>query len=287
MSDANAASGTAHDVPAPERRYAARAESYASRILHGGKRVVRDAWDVARFFLFALYLVLALLSVWLWLAGALLGIVRFAVRALMVSLLWLSGGLAPRPGAPARSLAESIERDLQHLWRSRVVAYRRMSRGMAEHYIGARRATRTFWYWSVPRQLFAVALAGLLVAVPLAYIIPRPHYVQVTDDNAIHYTDDGQKVMYLVHAVDMFDKGQTREDINEDAAHLAKFNSQGLKAQIVPGRNYRFWVVGIRWWKYPQLFPNIIRAQVVDAEGNPIDAPSRLIPVTATGGGGD
>jgi hypothetical protein len=277
MSDAHAASGTPDDVPSREQRIA-RAESLASGILDGTGRVAANIWQLARFVLFAVYLLLSILSIWLWLIGAVFSTLRFFVRAVMIVFLWLSGGIAPPPGAAPLSLAEAIERDLQYFWRSRVVAYRRVTRGLAEQIVGARRATETFWRWTFARQAFALAVAALMLGIPLAYVIPRPHYVQVTDDNAIEYRVGTEKVIYLVHAVDLFDPTQTREYINEDAVHLGKFNSQGLKAQIVPGRSYRFWVVGIRWWKYPRLFPNIIRAQEVDAQGNVLADPSLHIP---------
>lgn len=280
MPDANATPGSPDAIPSRDRLAADRAERFADRLIESLKRAVRDVWSVARFAIFIIYLMLAIVSIWLWLIGALVGTLRFAVRAVMIVFLWLSGGIAPPPGAPPRSVAELIRRDLRYFWRGRAVAYRRMSHGIAAQLVGARRATRTFWHWSVGRQIFALVVSAFLVGIPLSYVIPRPNYVQITDDNAIQYEFDRNQVTYLVHAVDMFNPRKTREYLNEDAAHLGKFNSQGVKAQLVPGRTYRLWVVGIRWWKFPRLFPNIIKAQEVDAQGNIIAHPSLHIPAT-------
>jgi hypothetical protein len=277
MTDANAASDGRDAIPA--RPHAARdAERFADTVITRARDFVHGVWDIARFALFIVYAVLAMLSIWLWLIGALVSTLRFGVRAVMLVFLWLSGGTAPRGGSAPGSIAESIERDLRYLWRDRLVAYRRLSRGLAEQIIGARNATRTFWSWALPRKAFALAIAIFMVGIPLMFVIPRPQYVQITDDNALQYDVSTGKMIYLVHAVDLFDATQTREYINEDAVHLGKLNSQGLKAQLVPGRYYRLWIVGIRWWKFPRLFPNIIKAQEVDAEGNVLDQPSHLLP---------
>ena len=204
--------------------------------------------------------------------------VRFLLRSVMIVLLWLAGGIAPRPGPPPESVAEAVARDLKYFWAGRVRTYDRLARTTASHFVSAQRSTRTFWHWHISRKLLALALAFVAFGIPLLYVVPRPQYVQVTDDNAMHYEDDGKRVSYLVHAVDLFNPTKTREYQNEDAVYLGKVNSQGLKAQIIPGRYYKFWIVGIRWYKYPILFPNIISATEVDKDGNVVPSPSRQIP---------
>lgn len=266
---------TSSPLPSREEVAADRALAFVQRLGDGAARAARDTWHVLRFVIFVLYMVLAIVSIWIWLIEAVIGAIRMAVRAVMIVLLWLSGGIAPRPGAPPASIAESIRRDLRYFWAGRIRAYDRVARNAAGHIVNAQRATRTFWHWPIGRQVFSLGVALIFIGVPLLYVIPRPHYVQVTDDNAIHHSEDGKKVIYLVHAVDLFDRDKTREYMNEDAVYLGKVDSQGLKSKIVPGRYYRLWVVGIRWWKYPRLFPNIIQATEVDAEGNTVSDPSR------------
>lgn len=261
--------------PSREEQATARADAYVNHVIAGAQRAAHDVWSVGRFLLFVLYLVLAIVSIWIWIIETVFAALRFVVRALMIVLLWLSGGVAPRPGPPARSIAESIRRDLRYAWGRRVHAYQGLATTAATHFVGARRATRTFWHWSIPRQAFALILALAFVGVPLLYVIPRPHYIILTDDNAVHYEDEGKQVKYLVHGVDLFDQSTPREYLNEDAIYLGKVDSQGLKSQLLPGRSYRVWVVGIRWYKYPRLFPNIITATEVDAAGNTVPNPSR------------
>lgn len=272
---------TSGPLPTREEVAADRALAFVQRMRDGAARASHDVWHVLRFAFFVLYMVLAIVSIWIWLVEVLIGVIRMGLRAVMIVLLWLSGGIAPRPGMPPPlSIAEAIRRDLRYFWAGRLRAYDRVARNAAGHIVSAQRATRTFWHWPIGRQIFALAVALVFIGVPLLYVIPRPHYVQITDDNAIHHTKDGKTVIYLVHAVDLFDSNKTREYMNEDAVYLGKVDSQGLKSRIIPGRNYRLWIVGIRWWKYPRLFPNIISATEVDAQGNTLSDPSRHLVVT-------
>lgn len=249
----------------------------AERLAAGIERGVIDAWLFLRFLVFLLYLVLGVLSFWLWMVSAAIGLVRLGLRALMVPLLWLSGGAAPRPGPPAPNVTVAIQRDLELLWQSRLVAYENFARPVARHWISARQASRTFWHWGMVRKATALAFAVLFGVVPAMFVIPRPHYVQITDDNAVHYENDGAKVSYLIHATDLRNRGKTREYENEDAWWLGKVNSQGIKSQLQPGKFYKMWVVGIRWYYMPRLFPNIIWVYEIDGSGNPVDDPSRLM----------
>jgi hypothetical protein len=120
-------------------------------------------------------------------------------------------------------------------------------------------------------------VTGWLVVVPGLYIVPRAHDVQITDDNAVEYDKKTNTTTYLVHALDLHTDNKTREYLNEDAWYLGKINSQGLKSQLQIGRTYRLRVVGIRWYYMPTLYPNIISATEIDADGNAVERPGRLV----------
>ena len=246
------------------RSLSARAEQVASAI----ERAVREAWTFLRFLFFVVYLLIAVVSFWLWAVAAVIGVVRFALRALMLSLLWLSGGAAPRPGPPAPNMATALQAELRYLWDERLAAYDDVARPIARNLLGARRATRTFWHWSFPKKALSLVAIGAFVIVPGLYVVPRPNEVQITDDNAVEYDKITNKTTYLVHALDLHIDGKHREYLNEDAWYFGKINSQGLKSQLQIGRTYRLWVVGIRWYYMPTLYPNIISATEIDTKGN-------------------
>jgi hypothetical protein len=270
------ATASASPIPPSEDSFAARADRAAVGALRSIEGFIAGAWHLLRFIFFAFYLVLVVVNFWLWVISGLFGLVRFVLRVAMVALLWLSGGHAPRTDRPSETVGESIKHDLQDLWNQRLRAYESIARPVARHVVSAKYATRTFWHWPIRRKVASLVVVALFILVPGLYVIPRPHYVQVTDDNAMDYTSDGS-IRYFIHTVDLFDPDQTREYINEDAPWLGKINSQGLKSQLVPGRNYRFWVVGIRWYWMPRLFPNVIGATEVDSEGRNVANPSRLV----------
>lgn len=251
---------------------AARAEQVVKTLEHA----VLQVWTFLRFLLFVVYLLIAILVFWLWVLAAVIGLVRLALKVLMFPLLWLSGGTAPRSGPPARNMAAAVQVELQYLWDQRLVAYDELARPLARHLMGAKRATRTFWHWPLIRKAFTLAVIGGLVVLPGSYIIPRPHDVQITDDNAVEYDKATNKTTYLVHALDLHVEGKHREYLNEDAWYLGKINSQGLKSQLQIGRTYRLWVVGLRWYYMPTLYPNIISATEIDEKGNTTKQPARL-----------
>jgi hypothetical protein len=262
----------------PRRSAGIRAEQIVKVVVWHIFHTIARVWLVLRFGLFIVYLLVGLITVWVWIGLALIGLVYFTLRAVTHSLLWLSGGVAPRSGPP-RTVTESIRHDLQAFWDERVIAYGAVMRPLARGYVRAKEGLRTFWYWHLLRKAVALTFAFVIVGIPAMYLVPRTHYVQITDDNALHY--EGTQVMYLVHGLDLFNPGKTREYMNEDAWWFGKINSQGLKAQLQIGHSYRLRVVGLRWYWKPRLFPNIIRATEVDDQGHPIDEASRIgVPVT-------
>ncbi len=254
----------------------------AEQIVGAVDHAVFEVWSVFRLTLFAIYLLIAVLSFWLWALTAVVGLVRFALRALMFLLLWLSGGAAPRPGPPAPNMAAALRLELQYMWDRRLLVYDELARPLARHLTAGRRITRTFWHWHAFRKAIALVAVGAFIVVPGFYVVPRPHEVQITDDNAVDYDKAGSKTTYLVHALDMRVDGKHREYLNEDAWYFGKINSQGLKSQLQIGRTYRLWVVGLRWYFMPTLYPNIISATEIDAKGNVVARPAMLaVPAAA------
>lgn len=249
-----------------------RAEQVVERLEHAAVEV----WAFLRFLLFVVYLLIAVLVFWLWVATVIVGIVRFAGKVLMLVLLWLSGGTAPRHGAPAPSWTAAVKRELVYVWDLRLVAHEEFVRPLVRHLQRFASAARRFWHWSLFRKACTLGVAVGLVVVPALYVIPRPHHVQITDDNAVRYDKATNKTTYLVHALDLQAANTTREYLNEDAWYLGKINSQGLKSQLQNGRTYRLWVVGIRWYYLPTIYPNIISATEIDAAGKAVAQPARL-----------
>jgi hypothetical protein len=256
-----------------------KAEAHVDGFLHGMSRIGRGIGDVARFLLFLLYLVLVVISFWLWAISALFLLARLALHGAMTTLLWASGGLAPVAGR--QPTLEDAAREVKLWWYRRHGTYSLFVHPIASHYVVVQRASRRFWHWSALRQMLAVAAALVFIVLPGLYIVPRPHYVQITDDNVIDH-HQGQ-VRYLIHGVDLFEPGQTREYMNERAPWLGKINPQGVKSEIQPGRFYRLWVIGIRWYWLPTLYPNIIGVTEVDAQGETLETPSHFVAPTTTG----
>src|SRR5262245_65087192 len=116
------ADATTPDRPLPSReeQLVDRAEAHATEAIARAKHVAREFWNFARFLLFVLYLIFGIVAVWLWLIESAIGIVRFFLRSFMIVLLWLAGGIAPRPGPPPASIAEAVTRDLKYFWAGRV-----------------------------------------------------------------------------------------------------------------------------------------------------------------------
>lgn len=262
-----------------ERQLEAHVERGFVHFLH----ILREVWMSLRFLLFVVYIVIGVISFWLTALLAVLFFVRLLLRGAMWLLLRASGAVPRDIWAPRRTMAQAISQECKSLWGRRQLAYEAAARPVARHILITRRAATTFIHWSFPHKLFAIIATFFFVIVPLSYVIPRPHYVQVIDDNAIEYGENNRPTRYLVHAVDLFDMDQTREYENERAWWFGKVNPQGLKNTLHPGRFYKFWVVGLRWYYLPTLYPNIIAATETDAQGNPLEHPSHFIPPTTTG----
>jgi hypothetical protein len=232
-------------------------------------------WDHLRFLLFGVFLLFAVVAFWLWLISFLLSVVRFFLRIIISVLSALAGGGPQYRRKHYRRNELSLS--LREVWGRRTEYYRDMARPVAKTWIATRGSVLSFWHWNAARKLAALLSIAVFVVLPGMFVIPRPQYVQITDDNALDHNTNNARIRYLVHTVDLF-KGKHREYRNDRAIWLGKINPQGLKAQIVPGRYYRVWVVGIRWYMGPTLFPNIIKATEVDRTGRTLPRPSHLIP---------
>ena len=229
-------------------------------------RGTRATWDMIgffRFLLFLIYLAVSVVGFWLGLIAALLGFARLLVRFIKAVLLYGSGGHPPPVGGHRESIGSSVKEEIARLWDTRLLLYADVTRPLARHLVAVRFSLRRFWHWTLMRKLSTVLMSALLVGVPLVFIVPRPHEVQITDDNALAHSDGN--VRYLVHALDLDQPARHREYENEYAPYLGKFNPQGIKSQLQIGKCYRLWIVGIRWYYFPRsLFPNIIWAQEID-----------------------
>jgi hypothetical protein len=273
MTDTTAEAGAAAQAQGRAREH--EAEALVHRLLSTVQRAAVDIWHVGRFLLFALYTLIRVVSIWLWLVAAAFGVLAFVSRLIGTVLLWLAGGVPPPPGGHAPSMQSMLQQDLQRFWNSRLVLYREIAQPLAFNLVIARRGLRTFWHWHIWRKAFALLIFGVFIGIPASYVIPRPHDVQITDDNALSH--EGGQTRYLIHAVDIDNPDRTREYENEIAPWLLKINPQGVKSRLQNGRFYRLWVVGLRWYYMPMLFPNIIAVTEIDRFGQPIDR-SRPVP---------
>lgn len=234
-------------------------------------------WWHFRFLFFALFLFLAVVLFWLWVVSLALATVRFLIHAVAALMAWM-GGKGPH-GHRGPGIRKELSVLMRSLWAERTGHYRELARPVARGYVAVRHVMVEFWRWSPGYKVAAMVATIFLVVTPGLYVVPRPHYVQILDDNVIehHNAPDGD-IRYLIHAADLHQPGKLREYENERALRLGKIDPQGLKNSLVPGRYYRLWVVGVRWYYLPTLFPNIIAAREVDREGQPLETPSHLVP---------
>ena len=246
-----------------------------------GEWITRWWWHF-RFLFFVVFLLLAVVLFWLWVVSAALAAVRLVLHLVAAVLAWL-GGKGPH-GHRGPGIRKELGHVLRSVWQERVSHYRELARPVARGYVAVRDVIIEFWRWSPGYKVAAVAATFFLVVIPGSYVVPRPHVVQIIDDNVLdhHNVADGT-VRYLIHAADLKEPGRLREYQNERVVYLGKVDPQGLKNQLVPGRFYRLWVIGLRWWYLPTLFPNIISATEVDRDGKPLAEPSHLVPETTTG----
>lgn len=237
------------------------------------------------FAFFVAYLLLAVINFWLGVLAAIVGTAHAALRGVMLVVLFASGGVAPAPGPRPASVIEHARRNGRRVRGKATIWLLQRRREAARLASSVRSGSRTFWFLSFERKLVSAFVVALGVGIPAVFLVPRPHDVRVTDDNAMHYTEGGGRVVYLIHAVDLAHPGQTREYVNEDAWWLGKVNSQGLKSRIQLGRQYRFWVVGLRWYYLPRLFPNVISAVEIHPDGRPVTEVVSPVPSTSGAAG--
>jgi hypothetical protein len=271
----NETTHTAAVPPVDADRRTADAVRLADGVIAAGWAAVREVWAFVRFLLFLLYLVLGVAGFWIAIIASLLGAFRIALRVVRLVVLYLSGGHPPPRGGQAATMSGAARQELERFWDQRLLVYADVARPLARHIVIARAAGRRFVHWGIGRKIATVMIIGLFVGVPLLYIIPRPHEVQITDDNSLSHADGSLR--YLIHALDLDDPTKHYEYENEYALHLGKINPQGLKAQLQPGRYYRLWIVGIRWNYFPAtLFPNVLWATEIDANRNAVTGPALL-----------
>ena len=254
-----------------------RAEAKVAGAIKEVRTLSTAAFDLAQFVLFFVFVLTGILRFWLLGVTVVLHLVRVCIHLVTIPLRVLSGADASQlkyfsGAAHKSSLGMTLRYELLipliHLW--------------AE----STHAARCFWHYTIPRKGLVIVLTFLLIIVPGSYFVPRPHTVQIIDNNVLNNRASAlsaNSVGYLIHAIDTDDPSLTREYINENAWWLGKLNSQGLKAHLVPGRYYRMWVVGLRWWYAPTLYPNIISVTETDDKGNTLATPSTFIPATTTG----
>ena len=253
-----------------------------TRHLQGAGETLRILGATFRFVVFCLYAVLGVIAFWLWVASSLLFLIRCLLNAVLAPLLWLSEGSLRNSTGEKRSAAQALVYESRVRWMRPHDLYAAIARPVGRTLHESRRGAHRFWDFTFPRKLLVIAFGFFFVFLPGTYLVPRVHYVQVLDDDAINHLDNGARVEYLIHAVDLFQEGQIREYRNQNMWWLGKINSQGMKNVTVPGRFYKFWVVGLRWYM-PQLYPNLIAVTETNAQGVPLEHPSHFIPATTTG----
>jgi hypothetical protein len=280
MSLMNAGEDRSAGSDSPEKKpqdLDARAEAKVTTFLRDAKGLSGAVVDAVRFVLFFLFILTAIVRFWLLCVTVVLHLVRVALHLLTIPLRTAAGAYPPRPAGHKQTFLTS------HLG---ITLYFELVKPIVHAWFEAIATFRSFWHYTIARKTLVVIVVFFGAVVPASYLIPRPHTVQILDNNVLnnHRTAlSVNPVGYLIHAIDLDDPLQTREYINENAWWLGKLNSQGLKARLVPGRYYRLWVIGLRWWVAPTLYPNIIFATEVDAQGNELEHPSTFIPSTTNG----
>ncbi len=259
------------------RAIEARAEAEVDYALRNARYFGSSVVDAARFVLFFLYFLTAILRFWLLCLTLVIHLIRVIVRLMTIPLQSMAGAWPPRVSHKLRPIASG---NLATILRYELVE------PLGYVWAEAVYTLRSFWHYSFARKTLVVVLTFFLVFVPATYLVPRPHLVQILDNNVLNNQAGPQGahlVGYLIHAIDIDDPTHTREYMNENAWWLGKVNAQGLKARLVPGRYFKLWVIGLRWWYLPTLYPNVIAATETDAQGEVLEHPSTFIPATTTG----
>lgn len=255
----------------------ARAEAKVTRFLREVKGLGSALVDAVRFVLFFLFILTAVVRFWLLCLTVVLHLFRVTLHLLTIPLRTAAGAYPPRPASHRQTFLSS------HLG---ITLYFELVKPVVHMWFETLATFRSFWHYTIARKTLVIIVTFFCAVVPASYLIPRPHTVQILDNNVLNNHRSAlstNSVGYLIHAIDLDDPAQTREYINENAWWLGKLNSQGLKAHLVPGRYYKLWVIGLRWWIAPTLYPNIISATETDAQGNELEHPSTFIPSTTTG----
>ena len=143
--------------------------------------------EVLRFGLFVIYALLGVVAFWLWFLSSVLLVARLALKAVLTPLLWLADGPPRGPKGVKRGVATAVVSETTLRWQRREILYEELSRPLARGFIEARRVTHRFWHFSLPRKALIAVVGFFLVIVPGMYVVPRPNYVQVIDDNALNH----------------------------------------------------------------------------------------------------
>jgi len=216
---------------------------------------------VAAVLFFMFYVVTCILRFWLWVVGTFLNLLRVLIRILTTPLRRMAGIRGHfKEGIASSALNTSMLSELRF---ELLVPFLRFVA-----YAGG--ILKTFWAIDVPRKIIAIILNISFVVGPALWVIPRSFFVEIIDPNALVPAESGKG--YLILARDPHFPRIKFEFENENVLYLGKLNSPGLKAQFVTGKYYKIKVIGVRWyWPIP-LYPNIISAEEVDANGEPIPA---------------
>lgn len=255
---------------------ARRAESVANRLVSALTVALREFLRFAQFAVFLIYLAVSVIGFWVWVLSLLIGALRLLLKLTRHLLLLISALHPPPAGWTGGGFVERLRAELQRLWNQRLLLYADLARPVGRQIVAWSHSVRRFWHLPLFHKLAAAVASFGFVFLPLAFVVPRPHEVQITDRNSFSHADGSLR--YLIHAVDLSDPSKTREYENEYAFYLGKINPQGLKASLREGHFYRLWVVGIRWNYLPPMYPNIISAVEIDKDGSEIDT-ARFAPV--------
>lgn len=211
------------------------------------------------FFMF--YVITCILRFWMWTITTILNLMRVLMRVVTTPLRRMAGIQGHfKEDIASSALSTSMISELRF---ELLVPFLRLIA-----YAGG--ILKTFWTIDVPRKIIAIILNICFIVGPALWVIPRSFFIEVVDPNALVPAQSGKG--YLILARDPHFPKIKFEFENENVLYLGKLNSPGLKAKFVTGKFYKIKVIGVRWyWPIP-LYPNIITAEEVNADGQPIPA---------------